>query len=408
MAESRALTQAEIDALLNQMPDASGAGGDVDPAASGVPVVSADRPLARLIKAYDFRRPDKFSKEQWHTLQSMHDTFARQIGAAFSSRLRELITVRLSSIEQGLYEEWQSQVPGQTVCYVLSMAPLDGNVVLEFSTDFAADVVDRLLGGTGLLVPRDRELGEVEIALLRSFGRAIVNTLEDMWGAITPIQVELKDISMDAGLVQIAGANDVVVTALFEVGIGSRLGAMSICLPYTVIEPVAPSLSAQIWRTNGASRHDPRVRAVVERLLRDAPLELAVEVGSATVPVATILEMREGDTLLLERRSGGALPLLVDGHPRFWCRPGIVANQVAVRISEVIAVEEPDKDGPALTIGAIKFAEGVLDPTRPAPPSIIPAALMAAPVPAAVEPMPAPAVAPAVPALNEYQEAASA
>lgn len=393
MAESRALTQAEIDALLNQMPDASGGGGDVDSPSPGVTNLNGDRPLARLIKAYDFRRPDKFSKEQWHTLQSMHDTFARQVGAAFSSRLRALVTVRLSSIEQGLYEEWQSQVPGQTVCYVLSMAPLDGNIVLEFSTDFAADVVDRLLGGTGLLVPREREIGEVEIALLRSFGRAVVNTLEDMWSAITPVQVELKDIAMDAGLVQIAGANEVVVTALFEVGIGNRLGAMSICLPYTVIEPIAASLSAQIWRHIGGSRHDPRVRAVVESLLRTAPLELAVEAGSATVPVATILEMREGDTLLLERRVGEVLPLLVDGRPRFWCRPGIVSNQVAVRITEVIASYEPVSDAPALTIGAMKFAGEPVETSQSL------AAVPAAPVSA---------VAVTGPPLNEHEEAASA
>jgi flagellar motor switch protein FliM len=357
MAESRALTQAEIDALLNQMPD--GSGGDGDAVAAGMPAAApTDRPLARLIKAYDFRRPDKFSREQWHTLQSMHETFARQVGAAFSSRLRTMTTVRLSSIEQGLYEEWQSQVPGQTVCYVLSMAPLDGNIVLEFSTDFAADVVDRMLGGTGLLVPRDREVGEIELALLRSFGRAIVNSLEDMWSSVTPVQVELKDIIMDAGLVQIAGANDVVVTALFEVGIANRLGAMSICIPYTVIEPLAPSLSAQSWRTLN-SRRDPRVRAAVEALLRKAALEVSVELGTASVPVATLTEMQLGDTLVLDRRTGERFPLVVDGEARFWCRPGVVGKQVAVRVTEAIASEAADDGATALTIGGIKFADDV-------------------------------------------------
>jgi flagellar motor switch protein FliM len=407
MAESRALTQAEIDALLNQMPDPTGgAGGDVDTAAPGAPLPAADRPLARLIKAYDFRRPDKFSKEQWHTLQSMHDTFARQVSAAFSSRLRALVTVRLSSIEQGLYEEWQSQVPGQTVCYVLSMAPLDGNLVLEFSTDFAADVVDRLLGGTGLLVPRDREIGEIEVALLRSFGRAVVNTLEDMWSTITPVQVELKDIGLDAGLVQIAGANDVVVTALFEVGIGNRLGAMSICLPYTVIEPLAPNLSAQLWRQSGNSRHDPRVRAVIETSLRNTQLEVVVEAGSATVPVATVLEMREGDTLLLERRINEPLPVLVDGRPRFWCRPGVVSGNVAVRITESIEPEAGVVDDAALTIGAMKFAESSAHAAQPAAQTAttIVASDKRDPITDGI----AAAGSLTVPVPNEYEEAASA
>lgn len=357
MADSRALTQAEIDALLNQVADSTPLpAGDDDSRPAG-PSSPQDRPIVRLIKAYDFRRPDKFSKEQWHTLQSMHDTFARQVGAAISSRLRTLVTIRLSSIEQGLYEEWQSQVPGQTVCYVLSMAPLDGNFVLEFSTDIAADIIDRLLGGNGILVPRDREFGEIEVTLLRSFARGFSNALEDMWSAITPVQVELADIAMDAGLVQVAGANDVVVTALFEVGIGDQLGAMSICIPYTVIEPVASSLSAQIWRHSANARHDPRVRQVVETLVRRAPIEIVVEAGTTSVPVSTLLAMSEGDTLLLDRRVGDPLDVLVGGRARFLARPGVVANQTAIRIVEKLALDVGSGHDPALTIGGARFAD---------------------------------------------------
>lgn len=386
MADSRALTQAEIDALLNQVAE-TGAGDAVDgPPGSGGAPASQDRPIVRLIKAYDFRRPDKFSKEQWHTLQSMHDTFARQVGAAFSSRLRTLVTIRLSSIEQGLYEEWQAQVPGQTVCYVLSMAPLDGNIVLEFSTDIAAEVIDRLLGGNGILVSRDRDFGEIEVTLLRSFARGFSNALEDMWSAVTPIQVELNDMAMDAGLVQVAGANDVVVTALFEVGIGNQLGAMSICIPYTVIEPVASSLSAQVWRQSGAAKHDPRVREVVEALVRRTSIDVVVEAGTTTVPVATLLAMTEGDTLILDRRVGDSLVVQIDGRPRFLCRPGVIGNQTVVRITEAIASRESAvPDSPALTIGGAKFADRVAErEVMPALPALT------------------------APALDEYEEAASA
>src|SRR5690606_11340376 len=121
MAETRALSQWEIDALLNRVP------GSPEDAAAALAPAAPERSFSRVIKTYDFRRPDKFSKEQWTTLQSMHDHFARLIGAAFSSRLRTLVGVRLSSIDQGLYEEWQAQVPSETVCYVLSMRPLTGN-----------------------------------------------------------------------------------------------------------------------------------------------------------------------------------------------------------------------------------------------------------------------------------------
>lgn len=340
MAESRALSQSEIDALLNQIP----AGSEPEAAADGEDVAEdsappppqPDRGFARAIKTYDFRRPDKFSREQWQTLQTMHDTYARLIGAAFSSRLRTLVAARLSSIDQGLYEEWQSQVPAQTVCYVFSLAPLSGNIVVEFNVDIAREVVDRLLGGTGLLIDRSRELADLEIVLLRSFASTVATSIEEMWGNIVGVEAELADIGLDASLIQIAGQNDVVITAFFEINIGDRLGAMSICTPYTLIEPLAGSLSAQVWQSQRGGQPDPRFRRLMEALLADAPLEVGVELGAAMVPAREVAALQEGDTLILDSRVNRSLPLLVGGHERFLCRPGVIGNQVGVTVTEVV------------------------------------------------------------------------
>ena len=342
MAESRALSQWEIDALLNQIPDA----GDPDEVTASVPgnpaggQTTQERQFARLIKPYDFRRPDKFSKEQWHTLQSMHDTFARVVGAALSSRLRTLVSVRLSSIDQGLYEEWQSQVPSQTICYVLSMAPLDGNIVLEFNREMAAEFIDRLLGGNGILIDANRELGEIEVTLLRALSGGVVKSLEEMWAAVLPTQFELKDIGLDAGLIQVAGANDVVVTAFFEVSVGSQLGAMSICLPYTVVEPIVQMLSTQHWNATGAKRTaQPRAHRVMRVLLGQAPLDVVAQLGGADVPLRAVTEMQPGDTIVLERRIDEPIDVVVGNRPRFRARPGLSGNQVGALILDVI--EEP-------------------------------------------------------------------
>ena len=360
MAESRALSQWEIDALLNQIPE-SGEADDAAMASAAMAVSQTERAFARVIKTYDFRRPDKFSKEQWHTLQSMHETFARLIGAAFSSRMRTLVTVRLSSIDQGLYEEWQSQVPSQTVCYVLAMPPLDGNIVLEFNNDVASEVVDRLMGGNGVLIDRGREIGEIEMALLRSFSSSITQSLDEIWSAVTPVRSELKDLGLDAGLIQVAGPNDVVITAFFEVNLGNHLGAMSICVPFTVLEPIAGQLSAQMWHLAGSQpKYGAQSRKVMTALLAKAPLDIAVQLGVAEVPVRAVLDMEEGDTLLLDARVDRPLSLTIGGHERFLCRPGMVGNRVGVRVTDVVDPPHYDLDEADLKaagIGVSAFAK---------------------------------------------------
>ena len=334
MAENRALSQWEIDALLNQIPAAAGA---AEGTTGGLAPTLPERAFARVIKTYDFRRPDKFSKEQWATLQSMHEQFARLIGASFSSRLRTLVSVRLSSIDQGLYEEWQAQVPSQTVCYVLSMRPLSGNIVVEFNMDVASEVIDRLLGGTGVLIDRGRELGEVELGLLRSFGRAITHSLQEMWAQVQPVDPQVQDLGQDGSLIQVAAPTDVVLTVFFEVNVGNHLGAMSICIPYTVLEPIAAHLSAQVWITSGPrARISDAERQVMTSLLGRSTLDLAVSLGGVDIPTRTVVDLREGDTFVLETRVGRALDISIGGQTRFRGLPGLVGNRVSLQLSEVV------------------------------------------------------------------------
>jgi flagellar motor switch protein FliM len=335
MSDQGALSRWEIEALLKGIP----AEEAMEPAANAEPS-APQRLLTRVIKAYDFRRPDKFSKEQWATLQAMHEHFARMLGASFSSRLRTLVTIRLSSIDQGLYEEWQSQVPNPTVCYVLSLAPLSGNIVVELNLDIAAEVVDRLLGGTGTLLDRARELGEVEVGLLRSFSRNISNALQEMWANVRPMEPTLQDLGQDASLIQVAAPTDVVLTAFFEVSVAGHMGAMSICVPYTVIEPIAPALSAQVWI---ASSHRQALtdeeRHTMEHLIGRSRLDVSVRLGGVDLPARSIVGIAEGDTFVLDARLGRPLEVLVGEHVRFLGLPGVVGNHVGVQVSEVVQEE---------------------------------------------------------------------
>ena len=346
MAENRALSQGEIDALLNQIPDG---GEEQPPDGAPAPLMAIDTSFSRAIKAYDFRRPDKFSKEQWGTLQSMYEAFSRFAGASFSSRLRTLVNIRLSSIDQGLYEEWQAQVPSQTACYVLSMQPMSGNIVVEFNLDVASEVVDRMLGGNGVLIDRSREMSDVEVGLLRSFSSVIAQSLQEMWSAVVPVRSQLQDFGLDAGLIQVASPTDVVLTAFFEVSIGSRLGAMSVCVPYTVVEPITSQLSAQVWFSSGRPQASTDAeRELMQALIARSELDLHVELGSVDLPTSSMLDLEIGDTIVLDQRVGRPLEIVVDGRSRFRGLPGMSGKHLGIRVTEVVE-QEYGFDAPAAT-----------------------------------------------------------
>lgn len=339
MREERALSQSEIEALLTQLP---GQQEEISED-SDAPARMGGRHFSRVVKTYDFRRPDKFSKEQWTTLQSIHEQFARITSASFSSRLRTLVEVHLTSLDQGLYEEWQRDIPNQTVCYVLSMQPLPGNIVVEFGMEVAAGVIDRLLGGTGTRLPNSHEFGEIELGLLRAFSRSITQSLQEVWSQIQPLEPQVQDIGLEASLVQVAAPMDVVVSVSFEVSVGGQAGRMSFCLPYTVLEPIVSKLSTQVWMSSGKytalTDAERQSRAAV---IQRSRLDLVAQLGAVDVPARVLAELQEGDTFVLDHRSGQTLDLLVGGRVRFTGVPGTSGSHLAVQIA---AVEHDDMIG---------------------------------------------------------------
>jgi flagellar motor switch protein FliM len=59
------------------------------PAGGAIAAARARRPsfAAPLYQPYDFRRPDKFSKDQMRTLQMIHEAFARMYASSLSAYL---------------------------------------------------------------------------------------------------------------------------------------------------------------------------------------------------------------------------------------------------------------------------------------------------------------------------------
>src|SRR6266446_10437395 len=137
---SKTLSQWEIDALLNTMSSEDTAAGA---SSGGSNAVAMDR----SIKLYDFRRPDKFSKEHIRAIQNIHETFARVTASSLSSYLRSATTVSLSSIEQVVYEEYVHQLANPTLVNLVELQPLAGRIVVEMNMNIGLAMLDRMMGG---------------------------------------------------------------------------------------------------------------------------------------------------------------------------------------------------------------------------------------------------------------------
>ena len=139
------LSQAEVESLLNQM-DGAPAAKPVTATTKKTETAPPPRPREK-VTPYDFKRPERVGKEQMRALQSMHEGFGRNFGAALSAELRSIVEVKLTSVDQLTYSEFVFSLENPTCFNLLKAEPLEGNLILDINPSILYPIIDRMLGG---------------------------------------------------------------------------------------------------------------------------------------------------------------------------------------------------------------------------------------------------------------------
>jgi flagellar motor switch protein FliM len=325
---SKTLSQWEIDALLNSL------GNEEAAAIPGSSTTAPNGSDGRNVKLYDFRRPDKFSKEHIRAIQNIHETFARVTASSLSSYLRSTTTVSLSSIEQVVYDEYIHQLSNPTLVNLIELQPLSGRIVVEMNMNLGLSMLDRMMGGPGSITSRRNEFTDIEMALLRSLGSTVTAGLKDGWAAVADVQPLLVETVLNADLVQAALPGDIAALLLFEINTLGMSGMLSICVPHPVIEPLMDRLNTQAWFSSGSRKADSADdRNKLVDGLNLARLPIAVELGSTTITVGELLDLRHGDVIRLDRSAEGELPVRAGKRARFVGRPGTLGGNRAIQVT---------------------------------------------------------------------------
>lgn len=323
MEAKKVLSQWEIDALLSSLDTKSG--GQAAPA--GTP---------GNVKAYDFRRPDKFSKDHIRSIQLVHENFARIASSALSSYLRMGVRVHLSSVEQITHDEYIQQLSNPTLISIVSMAPLPGRMILEMSLMPAYAIMDRLLGGQGRGLQKQREVTDVEVSLLESLAERLLGALEEAWAGVVKVVPHLVEMVLNPQMIQAASTRDVVILILLEIQVSDCSGTITLCVPSAMLEPLMGKLGSQLWfsssRTEGGKLQDIEIL----RHLEEVEVPLTVHLGTSSVTVRDLLSLQKGNVIRLENSAYAELPVLVGAKTKFYGRPGRVGRSLAVRITKVL------------------------------------------------------------------------
>ena len=320
------LSQDEIDQLLGAISSGSVQAEEF-----------AQQTEQKKVKIYDFRRPDKFSKDQIRTVQMMHETFARLTTTALSARLRAMVEVHVTSVDQLTYEEFIRSIPNPTTITLVNMDPLKGSCILEIDPSITFTIIDRLFGGAGENYKINRELTDIELSVMEGVVVHILGNLREAWATVIDLRPRLGTIETNPQFAQIVPPNEMVMLITLETKIMDNEGMMNLCIPYITIEPIIQKLSAQYWFSSIRKGESEMNKQIIQDRLENVEVNLSVEIGSIPLNYLEVSALKEGDVIKLANTNiRDEFTLKVGKRPKFKCRPGRVGSHVAVQLGAAL------------------------------------------------------------------------
>lgn len=319
------LSQQEIDVLLDSISSGNLSTEKIE-----------EKQAEKRIQPYDFRRPNRFSKDQVRTLEMIHENFARLLSTFFSAHLRTAVEVKLLSVQELSYDEFVRSLLNPTVMALFQIVGLGGEMLMELNPVLAFSILERLLGGKSDGGEQKRALTEIEQTIILRLTKQVVRILGEAWSNILSIEGRVGRLETNPLFVHIVAGNEMVALISLKVNINGVCGLMNFCFPYVQLKPIIGKLSARYWFSSSEPEGVPgsEQKNIIQRI-GNSLISIVVEIGRTTITTGELLHLQKGDVIALDNKTAGEADVLIVDRPKFSARPGVVGNKMAVVISDM-------------------------------------------------------------------------
>ena len=317
------LSQEEVDALLRGI-----SGGEIETE------VLKDSFDPNAIMPYDLTSQDRIIRGRMPTLEMINERFARTFRTSISSLLRKVVSFTTLSIEMIKFGDFLKALPVPTSLHLFKAEPLKGNAIFIVESKVIFSLVDIFFGGTGRDPYRveGREFSAIESNLIKRVIMAALNDFEKSWNALINCKTVYQRSETNPQFAQIVPPTDLVVLINYEMEMEFATGTISLCIPYSMLEPVREKLQAgfqsdtlevdMVW----ANRFKENLMA--------AKVDILVELGRAEISAKEVVDLQKGDVILLDQFAVDPLKIYVEGMLKFGGHPGVYKGNQAVKIIE--------------------------------------------------------------------------
>jgi flagellar motor switch protein FliM len=198
------------------------------------------------IQAYDFRQPAFLSAAELRKLRLRHEVFTRSLAARLSMYLRLEFGLQMSKLQTLVYQKFLDSLPNPTHLTLFKVEPMRGICILDIPPQLGITMVDRLMGGAGHSINLERDMSEIEVALLDQVVQIVLNEWCNQWYQICELRPTVLGHENNGRFLQTASHDTIMLGLSLEARIGDCLEAMQIGFPYYTLEPLVRQINANM------------------------------------------------------------------------------------------------------------------------------------------------------------------
>ena len=320
MAYEQQLSQDEVDALL------TGITGEAA-------VASAPRPADGALPVYKLGTDDHVVRSRMHTLEVINERFARHLRGALLTFMRRSADISVGAVQIQKYGEFIRHLPVPANINLMLMKPLRGTALFVFNPKLVFLVVDNLFGSDGRYHVRveGRDFTQTEQRIIKRLLNLTLDSYGQAWRPVYPLDFEYVRAEMHARLANIVSPNEVVINTTFHIEFGPIGGALNVCIPYSMIEPIRDLLTNPL---QGEVEVDKRWVKQLSQQVKSADVELKAPFQNFQSTIGQLLKLKVGDVLPIEIPE--AIVAQVNGVPIMECGYGTSNNRYALRVQKMI------------------------------------------------------------------------
>ena len=311
------LTNDEMSALLPEQP---------------VNEAAKERERRRRVVPYNFRRPDRLSKEQVRSLYLLHDLFAHSLSSSLPLFLRAITEIDLISVEKQSYGDYLRGLSDPTTIFTISADALRGQFAVELSSSIAFPVVDRMLGGDGRDLSEPRAATDVELKVLEGFLAVIVEGYREVWRTVVEFETKIVARETRPQLVQVVAPNEIVATVVYQVNIGDAKGLMSICLPVAMFETVITKSDKSPYAIDDTTT--PEATSALLHTVSVSLFDVTAELEKTPASVSDLMSIEIGDLIRTSHSIEKPINLCIANIPKFSGRIASLDRKLVVQLTD--------------------------------------------------------------------------